>query len=77
MVASIVLRVALLLAVAFSDAFVINCKAPFRSQATATRLAEATGAVAGDEVSVFLAENYPEAKGLLDSNDEVREVVLV
>lgn len=70
MVASAVLRVALLLAVAFSDAFVVNSKAPFRSQAISTRLADASGVV-GDDVSVFLAENYPEIKALLDSNDEV------
>lgn len=61
--------VALVLAVAAtSDAF--QTQPTCLSKKTRSRLAAATDADDGD-VDSFLAKNYPETKGLLDSNNEV------
>jgi uncharacterized surface protein with fasciclin (FAS1) repeats len=76
MVAAAVLRVAALFFVvaATSEAFQ---KQPtlLLSKTTWSRLADANGSVdaGGDDgdVESFLAQNYPETKGLLDSNNEV------
>ncbi len=84
MVAGLLRTVALLFVVAAtSEAFqtqltTLSKAARFRSvdatgclhRSTGCRLAAATESVDGD-IDTFLSENYPDTKGLIDSNDEV------
>ena len=74
MTTALLFVVALVLAVATtSEAF--QTQPTSLSKKTWSRLADATGSVdAGDDdgdVDSFLAKNYPETKGLLESNNEV------
>lgn len=70
MTTALLFVVALLLAVATtSEAF--QTQQTSSSKKTWSRLADATGSVDAGDVDSFLAKNYPETKGLLESNNEV------
>ena len=68
--AALLCVVALILAVAATSEAFQTQPTSFSKKAW-SRLADATGSVDTVDVDSFLAKNYPETKGLLDSNNEV------